>query len=134
MNKKDKAIDKWLMKLWGLVIHNRDKGCQWCGKKDSSGKMDAHHIFSRESRGTRWNTYNGIKLCYYCHNWRLKKDFEGFRAIAILKIGLDKYLELYRLFLAPAKYINYQDIGDLLIKELQKLKVTIPKKPKRLLL
>lgn len=94
--------------------------------------MDAHHIFSRESRGTRWNPDNGIILCYYCHNWRLKKDFESFRAVAILKIGLEKYIELYRLFLAPAKYINYMDIEDLLIKELKRLKVTIPDRPKRL--
>jgi hypothetical protein len=131
MNKKDKAWDKYLMQLWGLVIHNRDKVCQWCGKVE--GKLDAHHIFGRISRNVRWDKDNGILLCYYCHNWRLRKDSESFRGIAILKVGEKKYLELYRLFLTPAKYIDYQSIEDLLIKELKKLKVTIPKKPKQLM-
>jgi hypothetical protein len=133
MDIKNKLYEKWLDLLWGMLIHNRDnETCQWCGKHKNEIKIDAHHIFGRIAKATRWNSSNGILLCYLCHNWRLKKDFEGFRGIATLKVGLDKYLELYRLFLTPAKYINYMYIEDSLIKELERLKVTIPKKPRAL--
>ena len=134
MNKKDKAWDKYLMQLWGLVIHNRDKGCQWCGKADGTGKMDAHHYFHRRAKSTRWDANNGIKLCYYCHSWRLNQDHESLRAIIILKIGQKTFTEMYRKFLTPAKYINYPEIEANLISELERLKIQIPKKPKQLII
>jgi len=132
MKKIDKAWDKWLMKLWGLCIHNRDKGCQWCGKADGTGKMDAHHYFHRRAKGTRWDKNNGIKLCFYCHNYRILQDPESLRTILILKIGLKSFTELYEKFKNPVKYINYEDIELNLTEELKKLKVAIPSRPKKL--
>lgn len=126
--KINKVWEKYLDRLWGLVIHNRDKGCQLCKKQE--GKMDAHHIFGRRAKNTRWDIQNGIKLCFYCHHYRILHDPEGLRIVAINKIGFREYELLYMRFKQVVKYIDYQGWYLLLKHELEKLNVRVPKKPK----
>jgi hypothetical protein len=128
---KKKSFVKWLDRLWGMVIHNRDVGCQWCRKNDGS-KLDAHHIFSRTNRSTRWDTKNGILLCYYCHNFRIGKDHEGLRSRVIVKLGYKEYKKLYKRSQELATAIDYEYWEKLLLKELESLRVAIPKRPKNL--
>lgn len=62
---KTKEIKK-LDKLWSKIIKERDRMCQVCGVKKY---LNAHHIFSRVNRSTRWDLENGILLCPSCHNF-----------------------------------------------------------------
>jgi len=66
--------------LWSLIVRKRDGYvCQLCryffetGVKDEepipSKYMAAHHIFGRSKKATRWDTRNGITLCYYHHRF-----------------------------------------------------------------
>ena len=128
---KNKAYSKWLDRLWGLIIHSRDIGCQWCRKNDGS-KLDAHHIFSRTNKSTRWDTLNGLLLCFYCHNFRIGKDHEGLRSRIIVKLGHREYMKLYKRSQVFATNIDYQRWEQLLLKELDSLKVTVPKRPRNL--
>lgn len=124
----NKSFVKWLDRLWGIVIHNRDDRCQWCGKQD--GKLDAHHIFGRTNKSTRWDTKNGILLCFYCHHYRIEKDHEGLRANNIVRLGLKEYNKLWKRSQQPLYTIDYEMWERELIKELESLKVSIPKRPK----
>jgi len=54
-----------LDKLWGIAIHLLDQECQYCGK----WPINAHHIFTRDRKSTRFDIENGIGLCSYHHNW-----------------------------------------------------------------
>lgn len=120
--------EKYLDRLWGMVIHSRDTGCQLCRKQH--GKMDAHHVFTREARSTRWDTRNGILLCYYCHKYRILKDPEGLRIVIVNRLGIKEYEAMYLRFHQTLKYIDYKSWYLLLRDELEKLKVKIPRVPK----
>ena len=59
-----KSIEKQLDELWTKVI--RQKGyCECCGSKNK--QLNAHHIFTRSRKATRWEISNGICLCAGCH-------------------------------------------------------------------
>lgn len=60
-----KQINK-LDKLWGEIIHSLNDKCAVCGK---TGRLEAHHIFTRSRRATRWFIDNGILLCANCHKF-----------------------------------------------------------------
>ena len=61
MKKNYKKIDD----LWRLAVYKRAGNiCEFCGR---SGKMHAHHIFSRSNYALRWETQNGICLCVSHH-------------------------------------------------------------------
>lgn len=51
-------------KLWSEVIRGRDPICGWCRRRPTK---QAHHIFGRRSRSTRWALDNGIGICFGCH-------------------------------------------------------------------
>jgi hypothetical protein len=60
MTKKQikKLDDTWSAKI-------KLKGyCEHCKK---TIKLNAHHVFSRSNRSTRWDLENGICLCVGCH-------------------------------------------------------------------
>ena len=59
----DKCID-----LWRDIIHNKfDHTCQMCGR--TQGRMNAHHILLKGSYPHyKYDTENGILLCFDCHN------------------------------------------------------------------
>lgn len=54
-----------LDKMWREIIHQQGK-CAVCGK---TGRLEAHHIFTRSKRSTRWLVENGILLCSACHKF-----------------------------------------------------------------
>ena len=59
-----KPIEKQLDELWSKVI--RQKGyCECCMSKNK--KLNAHHIFTRSRKATRWEISNGLCLCAGCH-------------------------------------------------------------------
>ena len=66
-----KKYELYLDDLWRTVIHIRDKGLnQYALIKDGVEKpgKDAHHIFSRRVKNTRWDITNGI-LVMGAHNF-----------------------------------------------------------------
>lgn len=50
--------------LWSKLIRLRDPVCRWCGKRPT---RQAHHIFGRRARNTRWCLENGVGICFGCH-------------------------------------------------------------------
>ena len=58
-------LAKKLDDLWAEVvkIHAGYK-CEYCGKKTT---LNAHHIYSRSKKSTRWDTMNGVCLCVSHH-------------------------------------------------------------------
>jgi 5-methylcytosine-specific restriction endonuclease McrA len=66
MSKKERTKERnRLDKEWREAICQRaDNKCEYCGK---SGRMNAHHIFSRSNLSVRWDLDNGICLCVGCH-------------------------------------------------------------------
>lgn len=82
---------EYLDKLWRMAIHLSSDDCCWTpcpSKKPKEEKVyNAHHCFTRKRMSTRWDVDNGFRLCYYCHEVRLKEDAEGFRRQAIKILG-----------------------------------------------
>lgn len=120
---------KWLDLLWGMVIHNRDSECKWCGKSD--GKLDAHHIHGR-GLFVRWDSRNGLLLCYRCHNFRIHTDHEGLRIVCIKMIGQNVYEQLYFWSRKAEPNVDFERLEAVLIGELKGLGIAIPPKPKAL--
>ena len=47
--------------LWAKAVkENAGNKCEYCGKTEY---LNAHHIFTRVNRSTRWDLENGICLC-----------------------------------------------------------------------
>lgn len=65
-SKNLKAVKKRLVRVACRIAHERDHGCQFCGRL--SGQMHASHCIPR-SRGflAATDTANIIKLCAQCH-------------------------------------------------------------------
>lgn len=59
-------LRKILDRAWFESVYARDKGvCKKCGRKDT---LAAHHIFGKKAYPAgRWNTENGMLLCYADH-------------------------------------------------------------------
>lgn len=46
---------------WSATVKERAGGvCEMCGKAD---RLQAHHVFTRSIKATRWNPDNGVCLC-----------------------------------------------------------------------
>ena len=86
--KKLKVSD--LDKIWSKLVRDRDGTCVHCGRFP----VQAHHIFGRGYKSTRWNLDNGISLCYKCHMFWAHSKYEEFRDWIIETIGEEKYLSL----------------------------------------
>jgi hypothetical protein len=64
MKGKKGIIDK-LDTTWAkLVKRNAGNQCEVCGK---TTHLNAHHIYSRSKKSTRWELINGISLCVGHH-------------------------------------------------------------------
>jgi len=70
--KEQKRLDKKEFtrkdKEWALAVKKRDKSCVICGE---TKRLNAHHMFPREIKETRWLLENGISLCPGCHRFRI---------------------------------------------------------------
>ena len=89
-----KAIEKELDVLWSQVVRSRDKHCVKCG---GNYGLQAHHIFSRRHKSTRWDVHNGVALCTGCHIFWAHRDTGGFVAWWMDKYGEDKFRMLSQL-------------------------------------
>jgi len=68
--KKRKGIDGKLDQAWAILVkHRAGWKCEFCGKK---GYLNAHHIYSRSKKSTRWDVANGISLCVGHHVFNSK--------------------------------------------------------------
>ena len=60
-------LKKALDKQWSIRVRQRDGICQMC---EVPGKtLHAHHWHQQKARSLtlRWDTDNGVALCYWCH-------------------------------------------------------------------
>ena len=58
---------KKLDALFSALI--RSKGmCEWCGS--TTNQMNCSHVISRSNKTLRWDVFNAMCLCTYCHRFR----------------------------------------------------------------
>lgn len=76
----------------------------------------AHHIFSRNSKSTRWNTENGICVCQDCHN-KIHSGNIDLKQILINQRGEDWYRNLQLKSSSVVKYQNYESLKESLITD-----------------
>lgn len=89
--KTKKLTMKDLDVIWSKLIHKKyDNKCAICG----ATPCQAHHIFSRTYRSTRWDIDNGIALCYRHHFHFAHSKFEEFRDWVIQEIGEELYMQV----------------------------------------
>ena len=57
---------------WALAVKERESWtCQRCGASHIPGSkgLNAHHVFTRSRKATRYMLANGISVCVGCHRW-----------------------------------------------------------------
>ena len=80
-------------RLWSKIVKAKaGHKCELCGIEDDS--LIAHHwVVSRKSKINRWNTDNGLCLCWMCHF--IAHNFpENFSALLISIKGRDWYTKV----------------------------------------
>jgi hypothetical protein len=88
---KRAAQERKLDRLWSAHVLGRDRNCQLCGLKPAT---DAHHIFGRTKKSTRWEVDNGVGLDRICHG--LAHEFaEPFHVWAAERLGENRYIQLF---------------------------------------
>ncbi|MDR2431401.1 MAG: HNH endonuclease [Candidatus Margulisbacteria bacterium] len=95
-----KAIIKSLDKKWSEAVRGRG-GCALCGKTTD---LQAHHIRSRRSLGTRWLLTNGVCLCRHCHLFVIHRDTLAAADFYFEHIGRDQLNALRVLSGKPTHY------------------------------
>jgi hypothetical protein len=125
IGKAKQKIVKQNDEIWSLIVRIRDQfRCRMCGKV--SKYVEAAHIIGRSNWATRWDTRNGISLCYYCHRFKIhgggmteEERIEFYKSV----LSEETYNELLRLSKQPVKrnlaYAEYYN--KLLRAEFQKL-------------
>jgi len=79
--------------LWSLIVRTRDNFvCKMCGTQTKHS--EAHHIFGKVIKITRWNIDNGITLCFYCHRFKMHGG----------NLSNENRIELFRKILGREKY------------------------------
>lgn len=103
-----------LDRLWTELIHTQRKGaCEYCGKREG---LNAHHIFSRSNRSTRWDDQNAVLLCTLHHvfgNFSAHKSPVEFVEWLKERRSDAWYKELRRRAVAPAKMDHFAVLQDL---------------------
>lgn len=67
---KPKSWKWWRNKLdeaMGKLVREK-KRCEWCGSV--TNQMHWAHVIGRTNKTLRWDIFNGMCLCAYCHEWR----------------------------------------------------------------
>jgi hypothetical protein len=88
--KSTAALTKIADRLWSEVIRGRDPVCVWCRRRPS---RQAHHVFGRRARSTRWALDNGVGICFGCHLKGHENPLDFHEHIRE-RIGPDKYDKL----------------------------------------
>ena len=58
------ALSKVADVLWSKLIRLKEWKCEYCWSTDN---LNAHHIFTRHSKNTRWESLNWVCLCAKHH-------------------------------------------------------------------
>ncbi len=87
-----KGYKKKMDALWSKIVRARDKECAICKTKEN---LQGHHCIVRKAQGnaTRWDTSNGIALCYHCHIIELHGYATESIVNAYMKIINERYSE-----------------------------------------
>ena len=106
-------LEKQLDDLWSQMVKRRDTSCRRCNYIHRCNEriigVEAHHIYGRANRGTRWDVRNGTTLCEStCHPWAERHPAE-FEAWIIDRIGQSLYDELG----AQARKVTKHTVDDL---------------------
>jgi len=89
--KSKKNISKSLDTAWSKLVRDKfNHKCAVCG----ATPVQAHHIFTRGYKSTRWDIDNGIALCYKHHFYLAHSKFEEFRDFVIDLMGEEQYNDL----------------------------------------
>jgi len=123
--KEKQKVVKQNDEIWSLIVRLRDNfTCRMCGKPTKY--VEAVHSIGRDNWNTRWDTRNGVSLCYYCHRFKIhggrlteEDKIEFYRKA----VGEDVYENLLELAKKPVKRnLAYaQAWNELLRKEFVKL-------------
>jgi hypothetical protein len=110
------AIEKKLDKAWSERIRSIGK-CEYCG---STEHLNAHHIFSRANKATRYDLENGICLCSLHHTF--SHTFSAHKTPVEFTRWLDQYKgrDFVDKLSEKAKNIKKWSVDDLkeLLKEI----------------
>ena len=89
--KSKKLSMKTLDALWSKIVRRKfGNQCAVCG----ATPVQAHHIFTRTYKSTRWDIDNGVALCYKHHFYLAHSKFEEFRDFLIELMGEEQYENL----------------------------------------
>ena len=100
---------KGLDKLWSDKV----KEIGYCKRCGAIWELEAHHIFGRFNKSTRWDLMNGICLCRICHENAHENPIE-FKKWHRDQIGGDAFDALQRKSREVAKNIDYREIEETL--------------------
>ena len=74
MSRKNKAGVRWWIKecdkAYAELIRSKGK-CEWCG---GNSLLQCSHVIPRTNKALRWDIFNGLCLCYFCHLHVWHKD------------------------------------------------------------
>lgn len=106
--------------LWRDIIRERDNfKCQICGSKI---RIQAHHIFTRSAKNTRFDIDNGVLLCGGHHKFLAHQKPEDFRDWVIAWMGPEEYNALRVRSKMPHRGMDLNLLGIFLEQALTKLK------------
>jgi len=87
-----KTLEKILDDLWRKRVKERDGyKCMYPGCNYHGDDVEAHHIWGRGNKGSRWLLDDGITLCWKCHR-EAEKHPKAFRQMVE-----DRYLGTERM-------------------------------------
>ena len=101
MKSEKTRLQKRADERWSLLVRQRDKICRLCKTRPSK---DAHHIFGRAHKATRFDILNGLGLCFRCHQPDGHGDPCNFHEKIVAEIGIDLYETLRADHLRQVKY------------------------------
>ncbi len=99
------TLEKQLDDLWRKKIKARDGyRCQYPGCNYSGPDVEAHHIWGRANRGSRWLMDCGITLCPACHR-EAERHPQAFRRMVEMRyLGFERMVALTQAARSVAKW------------------------------
>lgn len=84
-----KTLKKKCDVLWSEIVKIRaGYKCELCGKKEN---LQSHHVFGRRANSTRFDTNNGVCLCWRCHFVEAEQNAARFGLWIVSKRGQEWY-------------------------------------------
>ncbi len=120
MNKSRKWFENACDELWRHLVKMRAEfKCQYCRKTGFS--LEAHHVFPRVAKSTRWDLDNGVCLCGFpreCH--KHAQEYPAmFKRWYEIEIGTKAYQSLKERYYKPTQQ-RMEDIYEYLKNEMGK--------------